>query len=492
MKTFKRQGGELPKRPRSARLAMGQTSSQIHRGWQIAMFAAVWFVGAACLSSAEPVSFVREIAPILQQKCATCHNSEKRKGGYRLDTFASLRRPGKSGDLPVVAGNPARAKIIELITASDPDDRMPQKDDPLPAGQVSLIRRWMEEGAKFDGPDGDASLVSLIPRLPHPAPPRVYRFPMPVCGIAFTPDGGEIVAGGYHEILFWSVTNGKLLRRIADLPERIQALSLSADGSLLLVAGGEPGRSGEVSLVSAAESRVIKRWDEFADLVLAAVFSPRGNEFVVGGTDNALFIYDSRTGTRRLLGQHADWITAVAFSPDGNKVASASRDRTARIYDVKSGELESTYADQASAIQAVAFSPDGAKVFTAGRDGRIHVWAASDGKKQTQFRDGTTDAAVLFGCEAGLFAGDADGKVRLYSVAENKLERSFDLGTTPIFSVALNASRKRLAAGDFAGNVKLWTFDGGTPVLEFKAWPAKETVGDDSASQKNETSHAEK
>ena len=51
---------------------------------------------APCVRAVEPVSFVREIAPILRDKCLTCHGPEKAKGEYRLDTFELLQKPGAS------------------------------------------------------------------------------------------------------------------------------------------------------------------------------------------------------------------------------------------------------------------------------------------------------------------------------------------------------------------------------------------------------------
>src|SRR5207247_234661 len=95
------------------------------------------------------VSFSKEIAPILVKKCVTCHGPEKSKGGFRLDTFEFLMKGGESKSPAVSPGKPDQSKVYELITARDEDDRMPQKDDPLPAAQVALIERWIKQEAKF-------------------------------------------------------------------------------------------------------------------------------------------------------------------------------------------------------------------------------------------------------------------------------------------------------------------------------------------------------
>src|SRR4029453_4129098 len=98
-----------------------------------------------------PVSFTNEIPPIFLQKCQTCHGPEKSKGGYRLHTFELLMKGGESKEPAITPGFPEKSKLFALITAKDEDDRMPQKDDPLPATQIALIGRWIQQGAKFDG-----------------------------------------------------------------------------------------------------------------------------------------------------------------------------------------------------------------------------------------------------------------------------------------------------------------------------------------------------
>src|SRR5688572_1259722 len=110
-------------------------------------------------AAAEPVIFVKEIAPILRDKCLTCHGPEKAKGEFRLDTFETLSKPGSSKNPPLVSGAPEKSHLFELLTTTDDDDRMPQKDAPLPKEHIALVERWIREGAKFDGPDFKATLA---------------------------------------------------------------------------------------------------------------------------------------------------------------------------------------------------------------------------------------------------------------------------------------------------------------------------------------------
>src|SRR5215216_3093595 len=101
---------------------------------------------AACARAAETVAFCKDIAPTLVAKCLACHNSEKAKGGYRLHTFEALLKPGTSKEAPIVPGKPDASLLYKLITAKDEDDRMPQKDDPLPPELITTIKHWIEQG----------------------------------------------------------------------------------------------------------------------------------------------------------------------------------------------------------------------------------------------------------------------------------------------------------------------------------------------------------
>src|SRR5688572_20061895 len=107
------------------------------------------------------VSFKSEVAPILVERCQTCHSPEKNKGAYRLDSFETMMRAGESNKAPIVAGGPGESHLYQLITTPEEDDRMPAKGERLTAAQISTIERWIKEGAKFDGPDRSALLVSL-------------------------------------------------------------------------------------------------------------------------------------------------------------------------------------------------------------------------------------------------------------------------------------------------------------------------------------------
>lgn len=101
------------------------------------------------------VTYATDIQPIFAKSCYTCHGpkSPKPKGKLRLDTLAAVLKGGEDG-AAVVPGDIARSPLLGNVAhLGDPDDYMPPPDNkahllPLTNKQVSLIRAWIEQGAK--------------------------------------------------------------------------------------------------------------------------------------------------------------------------------------------------------------------------------------------------------------------------------------------------------------------------------------------------------
>ena len=105
----------------------------------------------------------REIVqPLLADRCLPCHGP-KAKGGLVLDSLASARAGGDSGEPAIVPNDPNQSLLVELITSTDEEDRMPPKGEPLSVQEVRAVRRWIQEGAVWP----ETSLTKPI----KPSPP---------------------------------------------------------------------------------------------------------------------------------------------------------------------------------------------------------------------------------------------------------------------------------------------------------------------------------
>ncbi len=98
------------------------------------------------------VDFNRDIQPILADACFNCHGPDEmqRTSDLRLDT-----KDGALLDLggyrAVVPGDVRRSELISRITSTDAEMIMPPSDSGLRLGpeQTSMLRRWIEQGAKW-------------------------------------------------------------------------------------------------------------------------------------------------------------------------------------------------------------------------------------------------------------------------------------------------------------------------------------------------------
>jgi WD40 repeat protein len=424
----------------------------------------------------QPVSFVRDIAPILVTRCQACHGAKTAESNYRLDTFESLMRAGDFELPPVTAGDLENSEIYRLITSEDAVERMPNNGERLADAEIESITSWILQGARFDGQDAAAPLQNQIPRdIPHPAAPEKYARAIPVSALVFTADGNRLVAGGYHELLVWDVSTGALLERVGNIPQRTFNIAISADGSWLAVAGGSPGVSGEVRLIPWADGRQAEMQPKVlathGDVFFDVAFHPDGNSLAVGAADGSVRVFEVESGMERLrISNHASWVSDVCFNSDGTRIATASRDKTAKVFDAESGALLATYSDHNAPVRAVAFAPDGKSVISAAEN-RTHVWNVEDSKRIGELAGFGEDIYSLAATGDTVIAASADRSARLFTISDRKELRAFADHPTWILSLARHEPSHVVATGCFDGTVTIWNTDNGNMVQRFVAVP---------------------
>lgn len=92
-------------------------------------------------AKAPTVCFESEVLPIFQTNCAKsgCHDAASHKEGYILDNYKHITAKG------VVPYQPHESELYEVIAEGE----MPPKGNPkLTTEQVTLIRRWIRQGAQ--------------------------------------------------------------------------------------------------------------------------------------------------------------------------------------------------------------------------------------------------------------------------------------------------------------------------------------------------------
>lgn len=97
----------------------------------------------------EKVDFSTQVKPILNKRCISCHGGVKQNGGFSVLFREEALDSTESGKLAIVPGDPDHSEMIRRITASDPEIRMPYKEEPLSDEEVQVLSRWIEQGAEW-------------------------------------------------------------------------------------------------------------------------------------------------------------------------------------------------------------------------------------------------------------------------------------------------------------------------------------------------------
>ena len=277
----------------------------------------------------KPVSYYKQIRPIFQGQCNGCHQPAKAKGDYIMTEFQRLLKGGEN--TPAIApGKTEESYLIKLIT---PDAKgkaeMPQKADPLHETQIALIKRWITEGAKDDTPASARQEYDME----HPP---VYSRPPLVTSLDYSPDGKLLAVAGYHEVLLHNADGSGIAGRLVGLSERVQSARFSPDGTKIAIAGGSPGRMGEIQVWDVAKRKLELSVSITFDTLYGANWSPDGKLISFGGADNSLRVIEAATGKQvAFSGSANDWVLDTTWDKDGKHVIGASRDMTAKLTEVE-------------------------------------------------------------------------------------------------------------------------------------------------------------
>jgi len=99
---------------------------------------------AAANVATDGVSFEKVIRPIFEKDCFACHNTQTQESGLVLESLESIARGGVISGPVVEPGNGAESALL-LYLKGDKKPRMPLDKDPLPAEQIGLISRWIDQ-----------------------------------------------------------------------------------------------------------------------------------------------------------------------------------------------------------------------------------------------------------------------------------------------------------------------------------------------------------
>ncbi len=133
---------------------------------------------AISASAHAETDFNRDVRPILNKNCTSCHGGVKQAGGISFVYREKALGEGKSGEKTIVAGKPEESEVIKRLLATDEEEHMPPKDHgdgkSLSEKDIATLRQWITEGAKW------GEHWSFVKPQPQPVP-GVKNAAWPTC-----------------------------------------------------------------------------------------------------------------------------------------------------------------------------------------------------------------------------------------------------------------------------------------------------------------------
>ena len=406
------------------------------------------FLFAALPIAAAPPDFHKDVAPILREYCAGCHNDEDLEGEFSMETFKSLMKGGENGS-GIVAGKAADSLLWQQIAKQKKPHMPPRKEPQLAAAHLATLKAWIDGGAKQ--PAHDRSILATL-NVPKVAAARLAKPPITALAVS----GGGIRAVAF----FGKVQVGK--RAFTGHAGKVNAIAFSPDEKFLVAATGVTGLRGEAVLWNLKTGQRVRTFGEgHRDTLYGTVFSPKGDVLATAGYDRLIQLWNVKTGKRlRTLEGHNGAVHGIAFSPDGSVLASAGGDSAVKLWNTKTGQRLDTLGQPTGEQFIVAFTPDSQFVVAAGADKQIRLWRWVSKSKprinplvRVRFahEDEITDLVISPDGQR-LATASADRTVKLWSLPNLEPLQTFADQPDVVSALAFAADSKSLFVGRMNGS----------------------------------------
>ena len=130
-------------------------------------------------ATSRQVDFEEDIWPLLEVRCVSCHGAAQQMQGLRLDRRDDALKGSYAGPV-IVPGDSSGSKLVHLVAGALDGRRMPPSGDSLTAGEIGLLRAWIDQGLRWPAaseptgtsPPGQPSHWAFRP-VTRPEPPSV-------------------------------------------------------------------------------------------------------------------------------------------------------------------------------------------------------------------------------------------------------------------------------------------------------------------------------
>jgi predicted nucleic acid-binding Zn-ribbon protein len=408
---------------------------------------------------------------------------------------------GSSGEV-LIAGDLDSSRLYAL-TAHKEQPVMPPMQDKIAQAKLDLLKTWIEQGMPENSgsairkPMANVAAISVAaagrPEGPPPMPATILKqTPLftpkasSISALGAAPWSPLIAVAGQNQVSLYHSQSGQLMG-ILPFPEgEPQSITFSRDGKLILIGGGKHSVNGFAVLCDIATGNRIAKVGDELDIVMAADISDDNRLIALAGPQKMLRVYETLTGELRWeQKKHTDWIYAVRFSPDGLLLATADRAAGLVIWEATTGKMYADLQGHKNEIRSIAWRPDSGAVVSASLDGTLKMWDMNESKliKSWDAHPGGA-AAIAIANDGVMVSTGKDNKVKVWDAGGNaagEMPALVEAGQ----EVAITVDSQHVAAGDWAGNVRVWLRANPTDEKQFAANPVTIEMSIASAREKH-------
>lgn len=429
---------------------------------------------ALLAQDAEKVTYEDHIKPLLENKCFSCHNPDKKKGDLDLTSFGAVMAGGGGGTV-VDAGNPDGSRLWTTCAKKE-EPFMPPEGSPLNAKELEILAKWVTGGLletkssiakKSSKPKVDmaVAVTSGKPEGPIAKPEHVLLEPVivtprttAITAMAASPWTSLVAVAAPKQILIYDTDTRQLAGIFPYTEGYARTLQFSRNGSLLIMGGGRGGKLGHAVVWDVKTGkRMIEVGKEF-DQAMAADISPDHKMIAIGCTSKKVKCYDSGTGEELYtISKHTEWVLGTKFSPDGVLLATADRNGNVMVWEASNGGEFYILGQHKAACNDLAWRADSNLLASCSKDGTISVWEMNEGKQVKNWAaHGGGVQSVSFTPEGLIVSCGDDGLVRLWDANGNKKAEAASQGDIVAKVVALHDG-KTCVSSNWRGEIKVLT-----------------------------------
>jgi WD40 repeat protein len=242
----------------------------------------------------------------------------------------------------------------------------------------------------------------------------LHTGPKPVSACAISPDGKQWLSGSLDGVLaFWRAEDQSPVRRLVAHTRPLSMIRFSEDGKTLLTASWDR----RVTLWNLDRDREATPLAGHADIVAGCSFTPDGGQLVSWSYDGTIRLWQAAPPLEiGVLRGHQDRVTAGTVSPDGRWLVSGSRDGMVKLWDLP-GQKEAGQVQMPAEVKALAFFLDGETLLVVDLEGRLTLYQLPDLRSVTALMTRLPiHSAELSPCTSQVALGCGDGRVRFVSV----------------------------------------------------------------------------